>query len=162
LQNLGLQPELATGGHDAPPPAAPGAEAAIGSTAACFDAPSLYELVVRGRKIVGSAQTRKAGAILQHGAILLDLDADRLFTVLRAPEGQRERLIRHLRRRATSVREELGRAVGYEEAREAFTRGFASALGLDLVPGDLTPGEVAAAAELTREKYGHDAWNLRR
>mgnify|MGYP002721619976 FL=1 len=36
----------------------------------CFDAPSWYELVVEGRKIAGSAQTRQKGVILQHGSIL--------------------------------------------------------------------------------------------
>ena len=40
----------------------------------CFDAPSWYELVVEGRKIAGSAQTRQKGVILQHGSILQDID----------------------------------------------------------------------------------------
>ena len=44
----------------------------------CFDAPSL-ELVVEGRKIAGSAQTRQKGVILQHGSILQDIDIDELF-----------------------------------------------------------------------------------
>ena len=38
----------------------------------CFDSPSWYELVVEGKKVAGSAQTRQKGVILQHGAILLD------------------------------------------------------------------------------------------
>lgn len=45
----------------------------------CFDAPSWYELVVEGRKIAGSAQTRQKGVILQHGSILQDIDIDELF-----------------------------------------------------------------------------------
>ena len=48
-------------------------------TAVCFDAPSWYELVVEGKKVAGSAQTRQKGVILQHGAILLDLDEDKLI-----------------------------------------------------------------------------------
>ena len=43
-------------------------------SAVCFDAPSWYELVVEGKKVAGSAQTRQEGVILQHGAILIDLD----------------------------------------------------------------------------------------
>ena len=38
-------------------------------SAVCFDAPSWYELVVEGKKVAGSAQTRQKGVILQHGAI---------------------------------------------------------------------------------------------
>ena len=53
------------------------------ASAACFDAPSKYELVVEGRKIAGSAQMRAKGVILQHGSVLLELDADQLFEVLR-------------------------------------------------------------------------------
>ena len=36
-------------------------------------------LVVEGRKIAGSAQTRQKGVILQHGSILQDTDIDELF-----------------------------------------------------------------------------------
>ena len=36
-------------------------------------------LVVEGKKVAGSAQTRQKGVILQHGAILLDLDEDKLI-----------------------------------------------------------------------------------
>ena len=38
---------------------------------ACFAEPSAGELVVDGRKLVASAQRREAGALLQHGSILL-------------------------------------------------------------------------------------------
>lgn len=39
----------------------------------CFDSPSAYELHVRGKKVVGSAQMRREGVLLQHGSILLEL-----------------------------------------------------------------------------------------
>jgi lipoyl(octanoyl) transferase len=42
--------------------------------APCFEVPSAGELVVDGRKLVGSAQHREADAFLQHGSILLDDD----------------------------------------------------------------------------------------
>ncbi len=48
-------------------------------SAICFDASSWYELVVEGRKVAGSAQTRQKGVILQHGSILLNLDTNKLF-----------------------------------------------------------------------------------
>ena len=41
---------------------------------ACFSSPSRYEILVRDRKIAGSAQRRVSGAFLQHGSILLDYD----------------------------------------------------------------------------------------
>lgn len=41
---------------------------------ACFRAPAEGEVVAAGRKLVGSAQARIGGALLQHGSILLDDD----------------------------------------------------------------------------------------
>ncbi|MGE5801117.1 MAG: biotin/lipoate A/B protein ligase family protein [Gemmatimonadota bacterium] len=40
--------------------------------AACFAAPAGGEILVGGRKLVGSAQVRKRDAFLQHGSVLLD------------------------------------------------------------------------------------------
>src|ERR1700730_5264647 len=48
--------------------------AASGPTAhgpVCFDRPSAHEILLHGRKLVGSAQMRRGGAILQHGSILI-------------------------------------------------------------------------------------------
>ena len=42
------------------------------STAACFRDPAPGELTVNGRKLVGSAQRRRGGGLLQHGSILLE------------------------------------------------------------------------------------------
>ncbi|HET6370224.1 MAG TPA: lipoate--protein ligase family protein [Nitrospiria bacterium] len=40
----------------------------------CFDRPARHEIVVQGRKLIGSAQRRWREAFLQHGSILLSLD----------------------------------------------------------------------------------------
>lgn len=64
LRRLGVAAEVAVGDQPAPPP----------STAPCFETPVRGELVVRGRKLVGSAQWRDDGALLQHGSILVDDD----------------------------------------------------------------------------------------
>lgn len=133
-----------------------------GASAACFDAPSLYELVVAGKKIAGSAQTRKESTILQHGSIPLRFDVVRLCSVLRLPERGRDRLVRSLAERATDVQTATGRIVNWTEARDAFAQGFAAALGLELTPGALSPAEEALARRIRAEKYGHDDWNLRR
>ncbi len=44
----------------------------------CFETPSEGELVARGAKLVGSAQWRENGALLQHGSILVDDDQSSL------------------------------------------------------------------------------------
>lgn len=157
LRLLGAAPEL-SGGEEDPRRQNPG-----GFNTACFDTPSAYELTVNGKKIAGSAQTRKDGVILQHGSILLQNDVDLLFSVLRVPEGAAERLKERFRAKATSTFDALGRKVGYEEAAQAFTGGFTRGLDLALTAADrLTPAEQAEADALLLTKYGSDEWNLKK
>jgi lipoate-protein ligase A len=156
FQRLGAPAEL-SGGEVDPRRADPG-----GNHTACFDSPSAYELIVGGRKAAGSAQTRKDGVILQHGSIMLDLDLPLMFSLMRIPDDLRTKLAERLAKKAVTLRETLGRDVSYEEARDAFTEGFAAGMGLTLTPGALTQAEEADAAALVREKYGNDSWNLKK
>jgi len=130
--------------------------------AACFHVPSAYEVAVGGRKLVGSAQVRRRGCVLQHGSLPLTGDVARILDFLRMPEGRREELKRELRERATSLGEALGRAVPFEEAARALAEGFAKALNLRLVPGGLSERELALAEQLRRERYATREWNFRR
>lgn len=141
--------------------------ASTAGSAACFDSPSWYELVVEGRKIAGSAQTRSRGVILQHGSILLEMDVEQLFSLLRFSNDRiKERLKQSFHTKAVSIGDicrSMGRPpVAYEEAEAAFREGIAEGLGVRLEEGELTPYERELAAQLSAEKYGHDEWNLRR
>ncbi|HEX7937977.1 MAG TPA: lipoate--protein ligase family protein, partial [Gemmatimonadaceae bacterium] len=51
----------------------------------CFDAPSEHEIVVGERKLVGSAQWRRGGALLQHGSILVRDDQPMIARVMKSP-----------------------------------------------------------------------------
>ncbi|TCP59384.1 lipoate-protein ligase A [Tumebacillus sp. BK434] len=132
-------------------------------SAACFDSPSWYELVVEGRKVVGSAQVRQLHTILQHGSILLDLDAELLFSVLTfSSERIRERMMETFKERAVSIKDFSGQVISYEQAVTAFTTGFARGLGVQLEAAGLTPFEQELAEQLVRDKYGADSWNYRK
>jgi lipoate-protein ligase A len=156
LEVLGANPELSGGERD-PRRLDPG-----GNHTACFDSPSAYELTVQGKKVAGSAQTRKDGVIMQHGSIMLDLDVDLLFHLMKAPAELKERLKERFRRKAVSLKEAQGRTVSYQEARDAFAEGFRQGLGLTLKPGALTAAEMAEVPALVAEKYGSDTWNLKK
>jgi lipoate-protein ligase A len=134
----------------------------LGSSA-CFDSPSWYELVVEGKKVAGSAQTRQKGVILQHGSILLDMDVDLLFSLLNFPsERVKERMMESFRQKAVTINEVSRRHISLAEAIEAFHTGFATGLGVQLVTEPLTREEAEMARELVRTRYGTDEWNLRR
>jgi lipoate-protein ligase A len=51
-------------------------------TSPCFEAPSKGELVLNGRKLVGSAQYRDGGVLLQHGSILVRDDQSSIAGLL--------------------------------------------------------------------------------
>lgn len=132
-------------------------------TAACFDSPSFYEVVVQGKKVVGSAQTRRNGIVLQHGSIICDLDSDNLFAVLKFPSVEaRNRMKEAFKRKACSLQDLVGRKLMDVEVIEAVTKGFAAAFGVRLVAGELTPRELALANDLVQTKYSTDEWNKKR
>jgi lipoate-protein ligase A len=93
------------------------------SEPACFSSPSWYEILVHGRKIVGSAQRRLAGAFLQHGSILIDYDP--LLEAEVIPGGGMQAAV-------TCIRQELGREAGVAEVKSAFLSGFSEALGVSI------------------------------
>lgn len=75
LRRLGVDARLAE----------PAGRAAVPSLAPCFEAPAAGEIVVGARKLVGSAQWRDGGALLQHGSMLVDDDQPLVAALTRAP-----------------------------------------------------------------------------
>lgn len=130
-------------------------------SAACFDAPSHYEITVDGKKLVGSAQMRRRGMVLQHGSLPLYGDITRVMDYLIMPSEERRGYLRDdLRRRATTLEAVLGQAVPFDEVATALAEGVSHSLNLSLVPADLTLYERELADSLYRDKYGTDEWNL--
>lgn len=132
-------------------------------SAVCFDAPSWYELVVEGRKVAGSAQTRQKGVILQHGSILLDIDEDKLFSLFKYPnERVKERMQRAFKNKAVAINEISSRKIEVEEAKHAFKEGFEQGLNIELQPLKLSEGQLEYVHKLARERYESDDWNFKR
>ncbi len=121
----------------------------------CFEVPSDYEITAGGRKLVGSAQVRSRGAVLQHGALPLEGDIARICAFLKAKATPEL-----VRARATTLTEALARPVSWDEAAAALEEGFAQALNLRLVPGALTVEERAWAEQLYAEKYASEQWTF--
>ena len=132
-------------------------------SAVCFDAPSWYELVVEGKKVAGSAQTRQKGVILQHGAILLDLDEDKLIQTFKfASEEVREKVRKGLSQKAVSINKIISKPVTMEECKTAFKKGFADALEIELVEYNLTQEQKNYVKQLEATRYANDEWNYKK
>jgi lipoate-protein ligase A len=130
----------------------------------CFATPSSYEVAVRGRKIIGSAQRRAHRVIMQHGSIPLSWDLDTMRAVFGlSPRGSRSahgELEYHTL--MTSVREAGGRPYDYAEVVAALMRGIAETWEVDLMPGQLTAAERQLSAHLRATKYTSDSWTWHR
>lgn len=139
-------------------PAEPRAKGAGGERhQLCYLRSGSSDVLVGGRKISGSAQRRAAGALLQHGTLLLDFHPDLWLRVVRAP-GLRPA---DLARTVTSLRELVG-GFSLRSVVEALVEGFVEALSpRDAFRSPLTSEELETAERLYRVKYSSDSWNLR-
>jgi lipoate-protein ligase A len=113
---------------------------------ACFAAPAGGEVLIECRKVVGSAQVREGGGILQHGAVLLE-DDQRLVHQLagRVPDALPE----------ITLSDALGWKVPWEEMAEAVVSASAAwAAQWDR----LDPARIAADAERHAARFRDPAW----
>jgi lipoate-protein ligase A len=136
-------------------------------SAACFETPSAYEITAGGRKLMGSAQSRRKGYVLQHGSLPLWGDVTRLVDVLALSSTARDRLRQQLRRQAATLAEVLdlppdSERLAYPHVAAAMAGGFASALDQDLEQGTLSASELSRSAELIRVRYADPAWTRQR
>lgn len=128
----------------------------------CFEVPSAYEIVVGGKKLVGSAQARKRLGVLQHGTLPLHGDLTRITQALIFPnETARLDAAEKLLARATTVESVTGQIIPWEAAAQAFADAFETQLGIHFERGELSSAELAHAEELVQKKYGHPDWTER-
>jgi lipoate-protein ligase A len=109
----------------------------------CFAAPVGGEIVVGGRKLVGSAQVQQGTAFLQHGSILLDGSQDVVGAVSRQPAGVS---------RETTLRRALGRDVPFDEV----ARAVAAVWRGDAAPAFVVPPRPSPSV------FSDPAWTWRR
>lgn len=128
----------------------------------CFEVPSDYEITLKGKKIIGSAQARKKGGVLQHGSLPLFGDIARITQVLHyTDKDKRFESAERVRARAATVEEGLGRRVTWQEAGDAFVGGFSETLNIEFAEGELSEVEKTAAERWMAERYAGAAWTQR-
>jgi lipoate-protein ligase A len=143
LRRLGVDAALAAPAGAARPP----------SVAPCFEAPTAGEVVVGGRKLVGSAQWRDGDALLQHGSILIDDDQPLVAALTQAPVPPPPP--------PATLRALLGRAPSLVEVADALRASVAERE--DPAVGELPADDgLAAAARAYAARYADDDWTWRR
>jgi len=118
----------------------------IADSAACYLQTTRADVSVGSRKLSGSAQVWFGSTVLQHGSFVLSRDPSREARVFRLDPEDAHKL--HDASRALD--ELMPQRPTTSEVAAAVRLGFSQALGIELVPGDLT----AAEAEMARELLG--------
>jgi lipoyl(octanoyl) transferase len=99
----------------------------------CFDNSSAYEIQVSGKKVVGSAQLRRDGILLQHGAIIFKLRSDLYRQVLKKSYRKNEQGEEiNLGDQAAGLLD-----LGYEISHEMMSRALVKAFSL-IIPAVFT------------------------
>ena len=126
--------------------------------ASCFAMPAPGELTLGGRKLVGSAQVRHDGALLQHGSILLDDDQARIAGYAVGPFLSSAP--------AATLRSALGPELGYETVRDALMDVVASAVSAQpaasLTLPDDDPALAGESFTASLAQFRDAAWTWRR
>lgn len=141
VASLGLAPVLA-----GPPVATQPVDAG-----ACFAMPAGGEVLIGGKKVVGSAQVRQGSAMLQHGSVLLGGTQRQVADVsvgLPAPQGE------------TSLGAVLGRTVTFEQMASAIESAAGGGREAPPTPDELRAIDAAAAAH--ELQFSSGSWTWRR
>ena len=151
LEAIGIEPEMKM--EDPPAP---------GSNPVCFQNPGPFEITVEGKKLVGSAQLRRAGAVLQHGSLPLKGELGRICLALRyANQHERERAMEEVGRHAITVESVLGEPLPWEETARHLTAGFESTLQARFSRQEPSQLEIRRSHELLEMRYAHSDWTQR-
>jgi lipoate-protein ligase A len=118
----------------------------------------LNDIVVNGKKVSGSAQTRRNGVLLQHGTLLLGVDVDKMFSVLKVPsEKLRDKIIKDVKERVTSLA-----GTTFDDMASSLKTSFSEKFDARLAADSLSTEEVSRAKWLAERKYSSKDWNFRR
>ncbi len=123
----------------------------------CFETPSHYEITTGdGRKLIGSAQLRRKGAVLQHGSLPLYGDVARICDALTYPdEAARQAAKTSVRQRAATLADAFnGELIHWSTAADAIATGFIKTFDLDFITDVLSDDERELADYLEESVYG--------
>ena len=127
----------------------------------CFSSTAKHEVTLQGRKLIGSAQRRLQGMILQHGSLLIGPEHKRMVDLLPSDSGVlREQFVQALDCGTIYLQEVYPEKVDFHKLGECLRQGFERCLDVEFFGNGLLEREKTEAVRLVREKYSTDTWNF--
>lgn len=119
------------------------------------------DVTVNNRKISGSAQTRRAGYLLQHGTLMYATDLDMLEKSLLAPSIKlQSKGVKSIKERVITLKQVIG-DVDLDVLVKNLVEGFSRALNAEVYYGHISEEELKLAEQLV-DKYRDRTWIFRR
>jgi len=117
----------------------------------------LNDVTVNGKKVCGNAQTRKNNKLLQHGTLLLQVDKNRMFSLLKIPtEKISDKDISNIEDVV------MGISKNFDEVVEQMKKSTKEVFQCELIPLSLSEGDLIKCKEIMNEKYANKNWNFKR
>ncbi len=122
----------------------------------------INDIVIDKQKISGSAQTRKKGAVLQHGTLLLDFDPEKMVKYLKiSSEKSKDKTTSKIQDRVTTLKQRKP-GLKMKELKEELKKSFEKEFHAELIKEGLSNREKERSNKLYKEKYSTDKWNFKR
>ena len=120
--------------------------AAPGGVTSCFANPSACEIVVQGKKLLGSAQKRTRSRVLQHGSLLIEYSGELWDSVMKRklPVGHH---------RIACLKDILDGSVHLPELKDSLVVAFEEQFGVVLEKLEISGSDWEEIEKLARDKY---------
>ena len=117
----------------------------------------LNDVTVDGKKVCGNAQTRKNSTLLQHGTILLEVDVEKMFSLLNVPiEKISDKKILDVKNRVAGI------SKTFDQVSDALKSSVRDVFECELVPFKLNQEDLESCQKLMDEKFSSKNWTFRR
>jgi lipoate-protein ligase A len=118
-------------------------------------------LFLEGKKFSGNAQVRRKGYLLQHGTILLEIDPELMYSILKAPINvKKSRMVKSVRSKCIGIRDKL-KKYNEEDFIKSLKYGFEKVLNIKLEEEYFSDYELKLAEKLVEEKYTNLNWLIK-
>ncbi|MGC8630587.1 MAG: lipoate--protein ligase family protein [Thermoplasmata archaeon] len=123
----------------------------------------INDISVNNKKISGNAQTRRFGSVLQHGTLLLSVNPELMFSVLKVDnEKMKDKLIKNVYERVTSIEKELGE-FDISKLKNSIVEGYKTSFSeFEFIAGTLDQDEVNLIEPIRKERYLDRSWNFKK
>jgi lipoate-protein ligase A len=119
----------------------------------------INDIEIKGKKISGNGAGEVDGIAVLTGNIILDFNYEEMTKILKVPDEKfRDKLVKSLSERLTTVRRELGHVPSHQRVKELLVENFKKTLDIGFDNGSLTKEEQELLEKLTKEKYLSNEW----